>query len=177
MATSSLSLFGERSLTIVGAVFPNRRWALSAAEELQREPDLRGDVSVVVPDDPHAARKMEPESAGIWRTALRSHAILGAAGLVAGLGVAAALYLGGWQPAVTSPVLTAVFTGVLGTFFGMLMAGLVTLRPDHGIVIEELREGIENEKWAVVVRPESEADAELAEKRLREMGSTPVRSL
>lgn len=175
--TATPSPFGERSLTIVGAVFPNRRWALSAADELQRAPDLRGEVSVVAPDDPLAARKMEPESAGIWRTALRSHAILGAIGLVAGLAVTAALYFAGWPPTVTSPLLTAVFASALGVFFGMLLAGLLTLRPDHGFVIEKMREGIERGRWAVVVRPESEADAEFAERRLRAMGSTPVRSL
>jgi len=89
---SKLSLFGERSLTLVAATFPNRAAAVDAATTLQAELPQTG-VDLIHPHDVNLARKLEPESQGIWRTASRSHLMLGLAGLVLGAVVAGLLTL------------------------------------------------------------------------------------
>ncbi len=65
---NKLSLFGERSLTLVAATFPNRAAAVDAATTLQAELPQTG-VDLIHPHDVNLARKLEPESQGIWRRA------------------------------------------------------------------------------------------------------------
>jgi hypothetical protein len=173
----TLSVFGERSLTVVAAAFDDRRHAESAADDLRRKIDNIGHVAVVSPDDTEVARKMEPEQRGIWRTLLRSHLILGIAGVLAGLLVAIGLVIAPWPAAADSPGLTALFAGTLGGFLGMMAGGLVTLRPDHGAVIRSMRGKLKHGQWGVVARPTSEASAERAVAALASAGGDPVRSL
>ncbi len=168
-------IFGERSLTLIGAVFPDFESARLAKKMLEREPALDGEVALVGPDDPQWAKKFEPESAGIWRTALRSHAVLGALGVALGILCAFAL-AAAWEPAALSLGYAVLFLGVLGGFSGMLWAGLLTLRPDHGWVIRQLREALKRRRWTVVVRPLDEPRAELAMQCLSGAGAEPLRS-
>ena len=172
-----LSVFGERSLTVVAAAFDDKRQAESAADNLRRQIDRIGTVAVVSPNDTEVARKMEPEQRGIWRTLVRSHLILGVGGILVGLIAAMALVLAPWPAAAASPGLTALFGGTLGGFLGMMAGGLVTLRPDHGAVIRSLREKLKIGQWGVVARPMDEASAERAVAALADAVGTPMRSL
>jgi hypothetical protein len=65
----------------------------------------------------------------------------------------------------------------MGTFFGMLLAGLVSLRPDHGIVVGQLRSALRRGRWAVVAHPSSEAHARAALAAFRAEGGVAIRSL
>ena len=82
-----LSLFGERSLTLVAASFDSHGAAERAAYALKQSTGLDGEVAVIDPGDPLARRKLEPEQRGLWTTLLRSHLILGVAGVAVGVGV------------------------------------------------------------------------------------------
>jgi len=132
---------------------------------------------VVGPDDPLAGMKFEPEQAGIWKTAIRSHAVLGAASLLAGVALAALLAWAGWAPAQLNLGYAALFLAVIGGFAGMILAGLLTIRPDHGYVIRKLREALQRRRWAVVVRPLRRSLAPVAMEELRRAGASPLRSL
>ncbi|MFT3819982.1 MAG: hypothetical protein QM750_20605 [Rubrivivax sp.] len=168
-------IFGERSLTLIGASFGSFSAADRARRLLEHEPSLGGEVSLIAPDDPLAAVKLEPEHAGIWRTLIKSHVVLGAAGAVAGA-LAAGLATDLWAGATLSPGYTLLFMTVLGAYAGMLLAGLLTLRPDHGYVIRRLRDSLARRNWAVVVHPSSRPRARLALRRLRGLGVEPVSS-
>jgi hypothetical protein len=172
---TTLSPFGEQSLTVVAAAFDDRRSAQAVASELEHEPALEGEVAVIRPGDPLTARKLEPEQAGIWRTALRSHLIFGIAGALAGVTLSAVL-VASWPAATLSPGYTLMAVTMFSTFFGMMFAGLLTLRPDHDRVITAVRRALRAGRWAVVVRPLDEARARMAMSRLRGLGATPVRS-
>jgi len=172
-----LSLFGERSLTVVAAAFNHRQHAESVADNLRRQIDKIGTVAVVSPGETEVAREMEPEQRGIWRTLVRSHLILGVGGILFGLFVAMALVLAPWPAAAASPALAALFAGTLGGFLGMMAGGLVTLRPDHGAVIRSMRARLKVGQWGVVARPMDEAGAERAYAALANAGGAPVRSL
>lgn len=171
------SIFGERSLTLVAATFDDQRGAESAADELRQQIDRIGTVAVVSPDDTQLARKMEPEQAGIWRTLLRSHLIIGVGGALVGLLLALGLVLAPWPAAASSPGFTALFAATVGGFLGMMAAGLVTLRPDHGAVIRSMRAKLKVGQWGVVARPKDEASAERAYVALDNAGGAPFRSL
>ena len=91
-------LFGERSLTKVAAFFHQGRDAYAAAQRVVREGRLPiKSVVVIGPGDRSPGRKLEPEGQAIFAALLRSHLILGAAGLVAGLvvGLVVGLIVGG----------------------------------------------------------------------------------
>lgn len=123
------------------------------------------------------AAKLEPESAGIWRTLLRSHAILGAAGLAAGGLVALAMVRAGWPPAGSSPGMTLLFLSMMGSFFGLIVGGLLTLRPDRGWLIAQVREASALHRWTVVAHPHSRRGATRAMRLLRASGARTLRTL
>jgi hypothetical protein len=173
---NKLSLFGERSLTLVAATFPTRAAAVDAATTLQAELPQAG-VDLIHPHDVNLARKLEPESQGIWRTAGRSHVVLGSAGLLLGAVVAATLIGSGWSAAVKSPMLATLFLSNLGLFVGLMVAGLLTLRPDRSRVFTSIRERIFSGDWAVVAHPTSPSQSERALASLQKAGGVAVRSL
>jgi len=173
---SNLSLSGEQSLTLVAATFPDRTTAADAATELRADlPQV--EVDLVRPRDADFARKMEPESGGIWRTAVRSHLLLGPAGLLAGALAAGMLVALGWPAAVSSPMLTTLFLATLGLFGGLMLAGLFTLRPDRSRVSLSIRRRSRAGQWSVVAHPRSPAQSDRVVDRLRRAGGTVIRSL
>jgi hypothetical protein len=173
---TNVSPFGEKSLTLVAATFSDQARATDAATELRADmPHV--EVDLVRPHDADFARKMEPESAGIWRTAIRSHLLLGPAGLLVGALVAATLVALEWPAAVTSPMLTTLFLATLGLFAGLMLAGLFTLRPDRGSVTLSIRRRNRAGQWAVVAHPRSPAQSDWVVDRLRRAGGTVIRSL
>lgn len=107
-------------------------------------------IRLVEPHDPDLANKVEPETKGIARLLVRAHVGLGLTGLVVGLVAAAVLV--GIGPAVTrsSPVMTFIALGFLGPILGLLLAGVISLRPDHDPMIEKTRKATSAGRWTVV---------------------------
>lgn len=170
------SLSGERSHTVMAAIYRDRLSAERVALRLLNGVSAPGSVALLAPGDPLVARRIENEPAGIGRTALRSHLILGAAGVAVGLATAAALVAGNVAGAAWSPGMTAWFAGVVGGYFGLLAAGLVTLRPDHARVIRRVREALHQRRWAVVVRPRTADQTRRSWQLLQASGGTRLRS-
>ena len=153
-------LFGERSLTKVAGLFAQKGQAESTMEQMLVSGGLSAaQVRLLGPQDARNARRelfgraVEPESAGIARTFLQSHLVGGMAGALAGV----ALYL--WflraaHPMIVSSPLVA-FIAIVGfaTTFGLLLGGLLTLRPDHVRLITRVRSALRHNQWAVVAHP------------------------
>lgn len=110
----------------------------------------RNQIRVVQPHDPNIASKIEPEDKGIARTLTKSHIVLGGGGLVFGLLVAAILVTIG--PALTrsSPMFTFIALGFLFCFLGLILAGVISLRPDHDLLIEKTRTATDTGHWTVI---------------------------
>jgi hypothetical protein len=172
------SPFGERSLTVVAASFPDRHSAEDAVSALLHDaPDLQGEVAIIAPGDPLAGRKAEPENQGIWRTLIRSHILFGLAGALVGVLTALIVIAWPWPAAASSPAYTMLFIGAFGATFGLIFAGLLTLRPDHGYVLGKIREFSEHGRWSVVARPLNEGCSKAAYESLRQADAEAVRSL
>jgi hypothetical protein len=170
-----LRLFGERSRTLVAATFDQRGEAVEVANALQSDvPDMR--VDLVRPHDPAFARKMEPESQGIWRTFVRSHAVLGPLGMCLGIVFAVTLVIVGPPAVASSPLLTVVAASILGLFCGLMLAGLLTLRPDRDVVTATIRQAIDEGCWAVVAHPVDPSQSQRTAHELRLAGGQVVRS-
>tara|TARA_R110002073_G_scaffold293110_1_gene458620 strand:- start:146 stop:508 length:363 start_codon:yes stop_codon:yes gene_type:complete len=94
--------------------------------------------------------KIEPETTGIARTLVQSHILLGVGGLVLGLLVAALLVTAGPVVTRSSPVMTFIALGFLFPVLGLLLAGLISLRPDHSAIIERARTATAMAHWTVI---------------------------
>lgn len=147
-------IFGERSLSMVVGIFDQAQQARDAAQHVVDEGRLaRKQVEVVGPGDPAVEQKLEPEEAGIFRTAVKAHITLGIVGMLVGLALAAALLVAGVDFVISSPYFTFIIGAVFGAMFGAMFGGLVTLRPDHDMAIVKVEEAVQEGHWAVVVHP------------------------
>lgn len=177
MAFTLKRLFGERSLTKLAGLYEQRADAERAAADLVRMTELKpAQVRILGPADANFsrrdlfARSVEPEARGIFLTILRAHVFMAMAGAVLG----ALLY--GWlfsqgQPMVrASPGLSLLAIVGFATTFGLLLGGLLSLRPDHTVLMTELRTGLEADRWAVVVHPTDRRQVDSAKQALEASG-------
>jgi hypothetical protein len=152
--------FGERSLTKVAGLFGSRNGADGAARALLGASALQpGQVMVLGPQDGLASRDavleqaVEPEQRGIWLSIIRGHVMMGLLGMVAGVVLFVALMAYG-HPAVSStPGMAFVAFVGFGITFGLILGGVLSLRPDQGRVMTLVRRGLLNGHWAVVAHP------------------------
>lgn len=162
MTTHSL-LFGERSLTTVAALFGQAQDARNAAERIVKDAHLpEKEVKVLGPGDPTLERKLEPEERGIVHTLIRSHTALGIGGLIVGLLIGGALILGGVGWAVASPFYTLGVSAVFFAVGGMMLGGLVSIRPDRAVLDTKVETAVQEGRWAVVVHPLNHSEEERA---------------
>ena len=144
-------LLGENFPHKVSAEFSSKQAADRAVQLLVDKTNLpRNQILVVQPHDPNMALKIEPEVKGIARTFAKTHVVLGVGGLIFGLLLAAVLIVIG--PAITSssPVFTFIASGFLFTFLGLLLAGFISMRPDHDPLIGKARAATNAGQWTVI---------------------------
>jgi len=172
----SLTPFGERSLTIVAARFDDCGSAERAASAVRGVLQDTAEVHVVGPRDPALALKLEPERHGIGRTLVRSVLVLGGAGGM--LGALLALPAVAPSPIADPAGALGVITlfALLGVFLGAIVAGFLTLRPDHEYVIHQVWAWIQRYQWAVVAHPVGSRSVGGALSALQRIGATPIRS-
>ncbi|MFP4273315.1 MAG: hypothetical protein ACLFQH_04455 [Halothiobacillaceae bacterium] len=164
---TQVEIISERYPHKVSAVFNNGPRARDAASALTDKIGLSWDqVELVAPDDPKLSKKLEPESGRIFRTLLFSHLWLGIAGLVAGLILAGVLVGMGFDFATTRPMWVFIIAGGFGIVGGMLLAGLVSARPDHEPVILKAENASDKGNWTVVAHARDEAEKHRADELL-----------
>ena len=108
MAYLLQGLFGERSLTKVAGLYPQKGQAESSMAAVMRLGSLQpGQVRLLGPHDARAPHReifsyaMEPEPQGIARTFYQTHLVGGMAGAAAGLALCAWFWRAG-QPMIAS---------------------------------------------------------------------------
>jgi hypothetical protein len=128
----SMSLIGEHEGHKVAAVFETESDANGTAKALCDETSLTDEqVSVLSPADHHQGKALEPEDQGIWHTLVRSHLVLGVGGAISGFIVFVILSGLGTGFIAQNAMVAASALSALGLMFGLLLAGGVTIRPDH----------------------------------------------
>lgn len=152
----SALIFGERRPWQVAALFDDEQEARQAAEAVVAEERLQPDqVRIYRPSDALAPGKLNPRrrSFGIARTLVRAHLVLGAVGALAGLLVALSMQVIGFAAFAGSPIYATALVTFLGLIAGLLLGGLVSLRPDQDVLRYRLEEAMaDGQRWAVVVR-------------------------
>src|SRR5690606_34917301 len=87
------ALFGEKATTKIAAFFDTRDELEKVASDLRRMGDLQNtQIWVVHPHEAGFDHKLEPETQGVARTAVRAHLALGLVGLGVGILFWAILY-------------------------------------------------------------------------------------
>ncbi|WP_148714623.1 riboflavin biosynthesis protein RibA [Chitinolyticbacter meiyuanensis] len=169
---------GEHARTKVAAVFDSQSGAEAAAEAVRVATGAQPEqVELVGPGDEQFGRKIEPESHGIVRTAIRAHLTMAVLGVTVGLVVYAGFFAVGERAILSSPIASAAVLAALGAIFGLLAGGLVTARPDHLAVVAPVRKAIRAGRWAVVVHPVSSRQTNEALRVLHRSSHEVLRTL
>ena len=156
------ALSGEHYSHKVTAEFDSQVAADNAVQALIDKAGLpSSQITVIQPRDPDMARKVEPEAKEIGRTLAKAQVNLGLAGLVFGLVLAAVLVAVGPMATRSSPVMTFIGLGFLFPILGLLLGGIISLRPDHDPMIEHTRTATEAGLWTVVAHCTSSEQQDL----------------
>ena len=171
-------LTGEVSNSKLAAVFDSGADARDAAAALLSEAGLQPQqVKVVGPDEPDANIKLEPEGRGIWRTILVAHVKLGIVGAILGA-IAFGIMMWAGLPFVTrSPVAAAAVTIAFATVGGLLLGGLVSIRPDHDRYVQATHDAMEARRTTVVVHALSKDEQQRASELLSARGAEVTATL
>ena len=171
-------LTGEVSDSKLAAVFATRRAAQEAADALVAASDLQAaQVKVIRPDSADVAIKLEPEGGGIWRTIVIAHAKLGVVGAVLGLVAFGILYAIGLPFVVRSPIAAVSVLLAFGATAGLMLGGLVALRPDHDRYVQATRDAMEEGRSTVVVHALSGEQQDAAAQFLSDRGGEVTKTL
>lgn len=169
---------GELSNSKLAAVFPRESAARAAAQALSATLSLGpAQVQVITPAERHPGQKLEPESGGIWRTIVIAHVRLGIVGAIAGVLLFAALYAMGLPFIVNSPMAAGLVLLFFGAVAGLMLGGLVALRPDHDRYVEATRHAMEEGNSTVVVHAFSAEQRDKAAELLRAQGGEVTSTL
>lgn len=171
-------LTGEVSNSKVAAVFANEAAAREVAARVRSTLQLSdAQVQVITPSDRRPGRKLEPESEGIFRTIIRAHVRLGLLGAVAGAVAFGVLWAMGLPLIVNSAVMAAAVMVAFGAVAGLMLGGLVALRPDHDLYINKVYDALGEGRSAVVVHAFSREQNAQAEDLLKDASGEVVSTL
>ncbi len=177
-------MFGEVSLTKVAGLFPDKSQADAAAADVLKAPGMApGQVRVLGPQDASMSRReifgrsLEPEQRGIFRMLFITHGITGVIGAVVGVLLFIGLYRSGQPMVASSPVQAFIAIVGFSTTFGLLLGGLLSIRPDHVWLITAVRSGLKQGKWAVIVHPVDAGQTAAARELLLKSGAEILKTL
>jgi hypothetical protein len=169
------ALFGEKYLSKVGAAFDGAEDARAAMLRVRRDAGIAArQIRLLEPDDPGLAQKLEPESGGIARTLAKAHITLGAAGLVLGLLIAAVLVAIDIDAFAWNPWYTVMVFAFFGAIAGLMLGGLVSLRPDHERLIAWVQSATRRGHWLVLVHARDHDEERKAKEALASTSDTVV---
>ncbi|KAB8198139.1 riboflavin biosynthesis protein RibA [Lysobacter maris] len=169
---------GELHSTKVAAIFDDDARAREVARRLRLELALgHGQVRVIHPRDPVPGRKLEPEVSGIRRTLVRSHLTMGVGGALIGAALFVLLRVTGVTMIVSSATISLLVLMFYGAVSGLLIGGLVGLRPDHDAYVHTVLSEVRHGRAAVVVHARNGEERDRADAMLSAAGATTVTTL
>lgn len=158
----------EKHTGRVAAIYNNEAAAKAAKQKLIDNGISPGTINIVRPDDSNLSKKIEPESQGIYKTLVKSHGWLGLIGIVVGIVIATILVLVGPEMTRSNPLYTYFVFIFFGVIYGMMMAGGISLRPDHDPLITKTVEASHEHQWTVIVQTDDREDIDLVKELLEE---------
>ena len=175
---SDLPITGEVSNSKLAGVFDSEAAARAAVEAVVSGAGLQlSQVKLVTPAEPHPNIKLQPEGPGIWRTILMAHLWFGVGGVVVGGLAWAVLMWLGVTLIVSSALVSVVAFVFMGAIAGLMLGGLVALRPDQDRYVQATQDAIAERRFTVVVHALSGDEADRAAALLSGLGAEVTRTL
>lgn len=176
--TGPSAITEEVSNSKVAAIFTSEAIARGQASRLRQALQLaEAQVVVITPQSSTPGRKLEPENHGIFRTMVWAHAKFGVLGALAGVLVFAILWSRGIPFIVNSPLLAGFSLLFFGAVAGLMLAGLVSLRPDHDPYLLKVMGALREGSSAVVVHAFSAQQRDQAQNWLQQAGGKTIATL
>jgi hypothetical protein len=164
----------ERYSTKISAEFADEALARETVESLTEEGGFdREQVTMIFPDDRDFARKLEPESRGIGGIIASYHLAWGGVGLLIGLAAAWLLVRLGPLATQSNPVFTYLALIIICPMIGLLLAGALSIRPDHDRLVSRARAAAGSGRWTVVVHC-ADGDQKARAKRMMDYSATTL---
>lgn len=162
------SLNNEEFATKVAGVFDSKEQAGNAFSSLSEDSEFElSNIEIIAAHDQRFDEKVEPEDKNIAKTLLKAHLLFAALGLVVGL-IISTVFLFTDVEFMQSFILET-YAGVctICIFIALLVAGFVSIRPDHDPLINEVRQATSSGKWAVVVHTDSQTKGDKAKSLIK----------
>ncbi|WP_404344162.1 hypothetical protein [Pseudoalteromonas mariniglutinosa] len=138
--------------TNTAAIFNSEQQAQTALDALNNDTELmQEDIKLILPHDSNFDEKLEPEDKKIAKTLVRTHAVCAVIGIIAGTIIASLLLLSGPIFLQQYTLTTYLSLSMLCAFIGVLVAGFISLRPDHDHLTNTVRTATRNGQWAIIV--------------------------
>ena len=177
-------LFGEKSLTKVVGLYPDAQRAQAAAAKVHHLHGMApGQVRLLGPKDAKDTHRnlfddtLEPEQRSTFSTIFKAHAVTGLVGGIAGLLLFFWLMDSAQPLVVSSPLWAAIALVGFGITFGLLLGGLIALRPDHIQLITTVRSALVHNRWALVLHPTTVEQTRAAKDFLAASGAEVLSTL
>ncbi|MCU4676708.1 hypothetical protein N7931_13815 [Catenovulum sp. 2E275] len=162
----------------IAGVFNSEESAQAVVKALHSKTDLSPDkVSLIQPGDMHFDEKLEPEDKQIGKTLLKTHITFGCIGLIFGLCIATLLNLTGFVLMQNYLIEAFVSISLICLFLGLLVAGFVTIRPDHDSMINKIRTATRSGQWSVIVHLPDSSKMEEVKKVMQPLASSLTATL
>lgn len=175
---SDLPITGEVSNSKLAGVFNTEASARAGVDAVVFKAGLQASqVKLVTPAEPHPGVKLQPEGAGIFRTIVLAHMWFGIGGTVVGLLAWSVLMWLGVTLIVSSALVSVVAFVFMGAIGGLMLGGLVSLRPDQDGYMLATRDAIADRRSTVVVHALSGDEADRAAAVLSGLGAEVTRTL
>lgn len=176
MSTSAIS--GEQFTSKVGAVFSDARRAQQAAHGLVANEGFGNEqVRIIHPHDKALSAKVQPERRGLALTIVKAHVTTGIAGLLVGVIFVYLLERMDFEFIEWSPWYSYGAGAFFGAMIGMLVGGLISLRPDQDLLIAKLKTATAQGRWSVVVHARDHGEEQRAKESLEKVSDEVVWSL
>ena len=168
----------EKHPSKVGALFWTLRDARRIVDKIQHDPATESvEVTVLHPTDTDVDSKLQPDSQGVKRTLFRTHRNFSLIGIGAGLGIFCLALLLDAREVTASPLLAATVLTFAGAICGLILAGLISLRPDHDKLLRLSSRARKSGCWMVVAHTGDPAQSVRAREHMRTRAVKTVATL
>lgn len=165
MATT---IHNEEHATKVAAIFDSEEQAKSAFESLNENDQFdQNSIKFIAPHDQDFDKKVEPEDKNIAKTLLNTHILLAVIGLAVGLLISTAFLFIEVEFMQNFVLETYAGVSTITVFIALLVAGFMSIRPDHDPLINKVRKATSSGMWVLIVHTDTNKKSNKAEQLLK----------
>lgn len=158
------TISNENHATKVAAVFDSEEQANNAFETLSQHTQFaQSNINFISPYDQDFDEKVEPEDKNIGKTLLKTHLLFAVIGLVVGILISSVFLFVDVEFMQNFVFETYAGICTISVFIALLVAGFISIRPDHDPLINDVRKATSTGKWVLIVHTDTSNKADQAQ--------------